>query len=93
MIRLTTMNIKSKDTLKRGSIRNSKKQDPIKLCAKLTAKLLETAYKLKVLAFKLNEDPPQHHIHFLTFMVSLKIIFSQYKESWEVLLDHQKIGG
>ena len=69
-----------------------KKQDPIKLCAKLTAKLRTTAYKLKVLKFKLDEDPLQHRIFLLTFIKSLEMRFSQYKETCELLLDYPKIG-
>ena len=69
------------------------KQDPIKLCAKLTSKLLTTAYKLNILKFELDEDTLQHHIYFLTFIESLEIIFSQYKETCEVLLDYPKIVG
>ena len=44
-----------------------RKKDPIKLCAKLTAKLLMTAYKSKIVIFKLDEDPLQRRICFLTF--------------------------
>ena len=43
------------------------------------AKLLTTAYKTKIVKFKLDEDPLQFWIYFLTFLVSLKMIFSQYK--------------
>ena len=39
------------------------------------------------------EDLIQHHIYFLTFVEPLEMIFSQYKETCEVLLDNQKIGG
>ena len=35
------------------------KIDPIKLCARLTAKLLTTAYKSKIIRFKIDEDPLQ----------------------------------
>ena len=34
-----------------------RKEDPIRLCATLTAKLLTTAYKSKIIKFKLDEDP------------------------------------
>ena len=44
------------------------KRDPIKLYAKLTAKLLMRAYKSKVIKNELNEDLLQHRIYFLTFM-------------------------
>ena len=51
------------------------KQDPIRLCATLTEKLLTTAYKSKIIRFKLDEDPLQRQICFLTFIDSLNMIF------------------
>ena len=51
----------------------------IKLYAQLTAKLLTAAYKLKIIKFKLGEDPLQRRIYFLTFVESLEMIFSHYK--------------
>ena len=42
--------------------RKRKKHDPVKLCEKLMAKFLTTAYKLKVLKLKSDEDPLQHRI-------------------------------
>ena len=69
------------------------KNDPIKLCANLMAKLPTTAYKSKIIRFKMNEDPLQHRIYFLTFVEYLAMIFSQYRETCEVLLDYPKIGG
>ena len=56
-------------------------------------KLLMTAYKLKIIRFKLDEDPLQRRIYFLTFIDSLDMIFSQYRETFQVLLDYPKIGG
>ena len=41
----------------------------------------------------MNEDPLQRRIYFLTFVESLEMIFSHYKETCEVLLDDPKIGG
>ena len=41
----------------------------------------------------MDEDPLQRRIHFLTFVESLEMIFSQYTETCEVLLDYPKIGG
>ena len=41
----------------------------------------------------MDEDPLQHQIYFLAFIDSLDIIFSRYIETFEVLLDHPKIGG
>ena len=80
----------------KSKIRNKKKsyrkKEPIKLCAKLTAKLLTTTYKLKIVKFKLDEYPFQRRIYFLTFIKSLDMIFSQYKETCEAILDYPKIG-
>ena len=41
----------------------------------------------------MDEDPLQRQIYFLTFIDSLDMIFSQYRETCEVLLDYPKIGG
>ena len=41
----------------------------------------------------MDEDPLQRRIYFLTFIDSLDVIFSQYRETCEVLLDYPKIGG
>ena len=41
----------------------------------------------------MDEDPLQRRIYFLTFIDSLDMVFSQYRETCEVLLDYQKIGG
>ena len=54
------------------------KKDPIRLCETLTAKLLTTAYKSKIIRFKMDEDPLQRRIYFLTFIDSLDMIFSEY---------------
>ena len=65
---------------------------PIKLCTKLTAKFLTTAYKLKIIKLKLDEDPLKRRVYFITFIESLEMILSQYKENFEVLLYYPKIG-
>ena len=70
-----------------------RKKDPIRLCANLTAKLLTTAFKSKIIRFKLDEDPLQHRIYFLTFIDSLNMAFSQYRETYEVLRDYPKMEG
>ena len=41
----------------------------------------------------MDEDPLQRQIYFLTFVESLKMIFSKYTETCEVILDYPKIGG
>ena len=38
------------------------------------------------------EDPLQRRIYFLTFIDSLDMIFSQYRETCEFLIDYPKIG-
>ena len=78
---------------KRRKNKSHRKTDPIKLCARLTAKLLTIAYKSNTIRFKLDEDPLQRRIYFLTFFESMEMIFSQYIETCELLLDYPKIGG
>ena len=41
----------------------------------------------------MDEDLFQHQIYILTFVESLKMIFSQYIETCEVLLDYSRVGG
>ena len=41
----------------------------------------------------MDEDPLQRRIYFLTFIDSLDMIFSQYIETCEVLIDYPKIVG
>ena len=41
----------------------------------------------------MDEDPLQRRIYFLAFVESLEMIFSQYRETCEVLLDYPQIGG
>ena len=43
-------------------------------------KLLTTAYKSKIVRFKLDEDPLQRQIYFLTFVESLKMTFPSIKK-------------
>ena len=52
-----------------------RKKDPIRLCATLTAKFLTTAFKSKIIRFKMDEDPLQRRIYFLIFIDSLDMIF------------------
>ena len=52
-----------------------------------------TACKLKIIRVKMDEDPLKRRIYSLTFVESLDLIFSKYKETCEVLLDYPKIGG
>ena len=42
---------------KQRKIKKHRENDLIKLCATLTAKLLTTVYKSKVIRFKMDEDP------------------------------------
>ena len=41
----------------------------------------------------MDEDPLQCRIYFLIFIDLLDMIFSQYRETCEVILDYPKIGG
>ena len=41
----------------------------------------------------MDEDPLQRWIYFLKFMDSLYMIFSQYRDTCEVLLDYPKTVG
>ena len=54
---------------------------------------MTTAYKSKIIRFKMDEDPLQRQIYFLAFVESLEMIFSEYIEACEVLLYYPKIGG
>ena len=78
---------------KRRKDKKHRKKDPIRLCATLTATFLTTAYKSKIIRFKMDEDPLQCRIYVLTFIDSLYIIFSQYRKTCEVLLYYPKIVG
>ena len=51
------------------------KKDPIKLCARLTEKFLMTVYISKLIRFKIDDDPLQRQIYFLTFVESLEMVF------------------
>ena len=78
---------------KRRKDKKHREKYPIRLYNTLTEILLTTAYKLKIIRFKMDEGPLQHQIYFLTFIDSIDMIFSQYIETCEVLLDYPKIGG
>ena len=55
--------------------KKKRKKDLIRLCAALTGKFLTTLYKSKIIRFKMDEDPLQRRIYFLTFIDSLDMIF------------------
>ena len=46
-----------------------------------------------MIQFKLDEDPLQRQIYFLTFIDSLNMVLSQYRETYEVLRDYPKLEG
>ena len=66
---------------RRKNKKNHRRKDSIKLYVRLKAKLLTKSYKSKIIKFKLNEDPLQRLIYFLTFVDSLEMIFYQYEET------------
>ena len=64
----------SDDSHYRFKWRNNKKHqknDLIRICATLTAKLMTTAYKSKNIRFKMDEDPLHSRIYILEFIDSL----------------------
>ena len=71
----------------------SRKNDPIKKCARITAKLLKAAHNSKIKKFKLDDDPLKHHIYFLYFINTLKIVLSKFKESYMMIMDYPSIRG
>ena len=77
---------------KRRKNKKHREKYTIKLCATLTEKLLTKEYKSKIIRFKMDEDPLQRRIYLITFIESLEMIFSQYRESCEVLFDDPKNG-
>ena len=77
---------------KRRKKKKHRKENAIKQCATLMGKLPTTAYNSKMIRFKMDEDPLQRRIYFLIFLEFLEMIFSQYTETCEVLLDYPKIG-
>ena len=52
-----------------------------------------TTYKSKILKFKLGEVPLHRQIYYPTFIELLQMVFLQYKEACEVLLDYLEIWG
>ena len=78
---------------KRCRKKKHRKNIPTKQCATLTAKLLTTAYKSKIIRLKMDKDPLQRRIYFLAFIDLLDMIFSQCRKTCEVLFGYPKIGG
>ena len=60
---------------KRRKDKNHREKDPIRLCTTVTEKFLTTAYKSKNIRFKMEKDPLQRWIYFLTFIDSLDMMF------------------
>ena len=67
--------------------------DPIKDCAKITAKLLTAVYKPKIINFKLDEYPLQRRFYLLSFMNLLKFVLSQFKETYMLITENPSIRG
>ena len=53
--------------------------DPIKKCKNVTFKILKYVYNLKVIKFKLDEDPLQRRFYYLYFLEYLKIDLSPFQ--------------
>ena len=60
--------------------------DPIKKCETLAAKLITDTHKSKVVKFKLDKDPLQRQLYFLSFMNLVKTVLSQFKETYMLLM-------
>ena len=86
LVRPKTEMVNTEDTIRRRIIR-TQETGPYQIMLKVNKNSLTTAYKSNALKFKLDEDPLQRQINFLTFMESLEMIFLQYKETWGVLID------
>ena len=75
---------------KRRKDKKHREKDPIRLCATLTEKLVMISYKLKIISFKMDEDPLQSRIYFLTFIDSLDMCFSRYNNQMTQSTDSSK---
>ena len=62
--------------------------EPIKKCANLTDKLHTAAYKSKVIKLKLYKDTLHTQFYFLSFMNSLKILLSQFSETYMLIMEY-----
>ena len=62
--------------------------EPIRKYTNLAAKLLTSAYKSKVFRFKLNKYPLQRRVYFIPFMNSLKIVLSNFSETYVLLMGY-----
>ena len=54
--------------------------NPIKKCAKLTDKMLIAAYKSRLIIIKLDQNPLQQRVYFLSFVTSLKNIYQNIRK-------------
>ena len=59
----------------------------------ITAELISATYKAKVIKLKLDGDSLQSWVYFISFMDSLKIILSKFKETYMFLMDYTYIRG
>ena len=62
--------------------------DTIRKCAKLTSKLLKAVQKSRVIKFKLDDDPLQHRVYFISFTNSLKNYLSQFKDTFMLPIEY-----
>ena len=62
-----------------------------------SVKILHTIYlkilHIKNLKFKLHEVTVQHRVYFLSFINSLKIVLSQFSETYMLLMEYISIRG
>ena len=65
--------------------------DPIKKVGEVYSQDTYSHVKIKVIKFKLDEDPIQRRIYLLSFMNSLKIVLSNSSEEYMLLMEYSSI--
>ena len=86
----TKVIIKSRDAIK---IRAIGKKGTYQIMRKINGKVADDIVYIKDHKNKIGWVSAPASDCFLTFIESLEMVFSQYKETYEVLLDYPKIGG
>ena len=82
----TKVIIKAIDVIKRKII--GKIYRNLSNYAQIKGKVSDNTTSIKNPKFKLDENPLQRRIYFPTFIKSLEIIFSRYKEACELILNY-----
>ena len=88
--------INKDDTRKRTKINSRVKH--VLITQSKSARSLQPSYlhprkKSKVIKFKLYEDTLKHRVYLISFINSLKIVLSQFSETYMLLVDYPSIRG